>query len=650
MEGHVRQSLLLVLALAALLSLPAGAQVAGRWKITLDNDHGTTVGGELILASPNDASGSRVLLESRDSAWIPIRDSRVNDAGSVTFSVAAGDPLQFEGALSGDELKGTVAVRGEQRYRWRGVRLRADEEFYGALPRFRQLQIRIEPAHPIIILPGRWLAAAAALGETAESVRSGYIELSLRAGLVPLPPDSLTRFGLFRAMGLFRRNEMAQSARVTLEKIRANLRNDTAALRFDLLFRPGGRWQFDIHDVALSRARRPYPTLSWESVEPALAAAGLIERDRGGIDAVPLALYRLFVQSSNDSTAFRVAQQKLRQADAAAAAAVTALVSSYGEASEWYASALRFLLEQRWIPATGGGTRSPADLVRDVWRVAAPVPEVRSRLFGYPEGAVRIGTDSMLANLLITPENAPGRDWLHRHGTEKLMATLHQLSVPYDKRTGLRVAGTVFRLSSVQEYARESFSGFLEPRDIILVDPSYQPLLALGTVIHEWQHILHERARQTDRQNGAYRLTGDQLALTLLDPFVAEGFAEWLTEVILAPALTDFPLLGFGESEKRVSLPQNDPHQLGYLMARALARTVGTVEATMSLLVRSASDPQLVLQDPRVRRAWAAHRSADRTLARRNEPTLLPLAVFTIEDGAPDLVQSEVIAPYIPPP
>jgi hypothetical protein len=49
-----------------------------------------------------------------------------------------------------------------------------------------------------------------------------------------------------------------------------------------------------------------------------------------------------------------------------------------------------------------------------------------------------------------------------------------------------------------------------------------------------------------------------------------------------------------------------------------------------------------------VRRAWVSHRGADRTLPRRGEPLLLPMAVFTIEDGYPDLVQSQIIAPYIP--
>jgi hypothetical protein len=138
------------------------------------------------------------------------------------------------------------------------------------------------------------------------------------------------------------------------------------------------------------------------------------------------------------------------------------------------------------------------------------------------------------------------------------------------------------------------------------------------------------------------------VTFTPLDPFVAEGFAEWLTEEILEKVLVDVPLIGFGEAEKRISLPQNDPHQLGYLLARTLARSLGDPRATRLLLIRAASNPELVLRDPRVRRAWSAHRGPDRAMSRRGEPVLIPQSVFTIEDGHPDLVQSQIIAPYIP--
>ena len=516
-----------------------------------------------------------------------------------------------------------------------------------SLPRFRQLQIRFEPASPNLTLPGRWLAAATRLGETTEAMRTAYTELSLRSGLTPLPPDSVTRFGLLRVMGLFRRAELVAAAIATLEKIRPRLKSDTAQARFDYLFRPNGRWQVDIHDVALARARRPFPTLTWESTRSALATAGLLENEQPEVESVPFALYRLYVQSHVDTAAFRAALQKLRRNDPATAAQITSLVNSYEEAAQWFVNAITFLLDQRWIPA-GDLRESPAERVREIWRSAVPVPEIRARPFGYPEGAVRIGTDTFLVRSLIVPENASAQEWFKRNGSEELVATLHRLALPSSEQTRLKVGDDIYRLSSVKQYAGESFSGFLEPRDLILLDPSYQPVLALGTLIHEWQHILGERARQADRASGAFRLSAEEATLIQLDPFLAEGFAEWLSEVTLAGVREDFPLFGFGEAEKRISLAQNDPHQLGYLIVRALAQSLNDVQATRLLLIRSGANPELVLRDPRIRRAWAAYRGPDRTMARRGEPLLLPMAVFTIEDGQPDLVQSQIIAPYIP--
>lgn len=516
-----------------------------------------------------------------------------------------------------------------------------------SLPRFRQLQIRVEQGAPTLTIPGRWLAAAAALGETAGAMRTGYTEVSLRSGVAPLPPDSLSRFGLLRVMGLFRREELVTATIGTLEKLRANLPNDTAIARFDYFFRPNGRWQVDIHDVALVRARRPFPTLTWESTRSALGSAGLLEKEQPGVESIPFALYRLYVQSHTDSSAFRTTMLGIRGRDASAAAQITALVQSYEEAAQWFIAALRFLLEQPWV-GSGAERRSPADLVAEIWGAPVAIPDIRPRPFGYPEGAVRIGTDSILVRSLIQPENAAAREWLDHHGTEELLATLHRLALPVNEQIRLKTGDDIYRLSSVRQYAGESFSGFLEPRDLILLDPSYQPVLALGTLLHEWQHILGERARQADRESGASRFSTEQLTLMQLDPFLAEGFAEWMSEVILASVVEEFPLFAFGETEKRLSLAQNDPHQLGYLLVRTLARTLGDVQATRLLMIRSASSPELVIRDPRVRRAWSAYRGADRNMARRGEPLLLPMVIFTIEDGTPDLVQSQIIAPYIP--
>ena len=643
MEGYVKRIGLFLLCLGFFAALPAHAQIAGRWKLILENGSRASLQGELILTQRGGRTEGALLLENRDSAWIPLRDQRIDQAGTIEFSAGV-EPLRFEGRMVNEGLEGTASAPGERRYRWRGVRLQPGEEYYAALPRFRQLQLLVGSDRPHFSIPGRWLGAAAALGENSEAVRAGYTEVSLRAGLTPLSAESLGTLGLYRAMGLFRREEMVRAVVSTLERVRAGLRSDTAVARFNYLFRPAGSWQVDIHDAALARARRPFPTLSWQLARAALVAANLLEDEVPGAETIPLALYRLFVLSVTDTAQYRTAEQTMRRADASSAAAVTALMQGYEHAAQWYITVMHFLLEQRWI-AEGSMVRSPEDLVRRMWKTTRPVPELRIRIFGYPEGAVRTGTDSVLARSLLIPENAPAADWLSRHGTEKLMAVLHLLEVPYTERTRLNAGGEVFRLSSVQEFARESFSGFLEPSDVILLDPSYQPLLALGTLIHEWQHILHERTRQADPAAGGYTITGNQVEISQLDPFLAEGLAEWLTEEILGPALRDFPLLEFGEAEKRVSLPSSDPHQLGYILVRTLGRSLRDPRATLELLVRSGSDPARVVADPHLVRAWSQYAGPDRVIPRRGEPVLLPQATFTIEDGQPDLVRSEIFVP-----
>src|SRR6185436_3814435 len=113
----------------------------------------------------------------------------------------------------------------------------------------------------------------------------------------------------------------------------------------------------------------------------------------------------------------------------------------------------------------------------------------------------------------------------------------------------LDLSGQRYRVTSVGLAGTESFNGFLEPRDLVLLDPSYEPLLALGTLVHEWQHLLHEHLRDSA---AVFPVAGGPVRLTQLNPFLAEGLAEWAAEQILLPVSERYPLLRFGEAEKRL--------------------------------------------------------------------------------------------------
>ncbi len=653
MEGHViaaaatvlklPRSLWLLLPLCLFLAPPAFAQLSGRWKITIESATGSPQAGELRLEPDGSTSGG-LLLESRDSAWAPVTGLTIDSAGLVRFTARISEPARFEGQAEGDDFRGTATDGHQRKYRWAAVRIGPDDEYYAAPPRFRQQQIVIPAAEAHYRIPGRWLAAARAAGETAEAEIARYRAVATRAGIAPLPNDSLGTAVLYRAMGVLNRAEFMAAAVQTLEKIRSHLPSDTTARRFDYLFRPQGTWLVDVHAVALARAQRPFPALTWESARPALAAAGRLDNPAPGIEAIPLALYRLFALSHSDTAAFHAAQQLIRQSEPASVAAVAALLQGYEDASQWYLAAVRFLVERRWI-ATSAGRRSPADLVHDAWGGETAIPDLQIRVFGYPEGAERVGIPADVLTLIVKPDNAPARDWLARHGTPDLIETLHRLSFSHPDRMLLDLGGESYALSSVGEVAAASFSGFLEPRDAILLDPSYQPLLALGTVIHEWQHILHEHRRQVDPRARGFRLEGRQVMVRQLDPFIAEGMAEWLTEVILEPVSVDYPIVALGEAEKRVSLPDENPHHVGYRLVRVLAATLRDVPATMNLLIRGGSEPAVIMSDRRLVSAWSRFAGADRLISRRGGPVLVPQMLFTVEDAIPELLESRILGP-----
>jgi hypothetical protein len=627
--------------LCLLLTSAGSAQVGGRWRITLENSAGSPIVGELLLNQKGGHLEGTLLLASRDSSRVPVLNGSVGETGEVRFEAAPGEAMHFDGHLTDAGLEGT-ATNANDRFRWSGIRLDESVEFYAALPRFRVRQLIVASGGAYRI-PGRWLAAATALS-SGNRLHRHYADLATRLGLAPLPAESLGNAGLIQVMGLFRRSDMHEIAVKTLQRIRAGLRSDTAIARFDYLFHPSGAWLVDIHDVALARARRPFPALTWESASPALRGAGLLRDVIPGTDSIPLSVYRLASLSHSDSAGFLAVQQQLREADSASAFAVAALIEGYDDAAEWYVAVMDFLLRQRWFAGTSGPI-SPADLVARIWRTASPLPAIRTRFFGYPEGTVRIGLDSEIVTKIVNPENATGREWLARHGTAALVETLHRIVLTQGDRTILELGERRYRLSSIGVLGTESFSGFLEPRDIILLDPSYEPLLALGTLVHEWQHVLHEHARMVNQSGGDFTSTPRQVVIHQIDPYLAEGLAEWLTEDALSPIAAEYPLVAFGEAEKRASLPESNPHNLGYFMVQALAAAVDDRTHVLQLLVEHGSDPSAILGDRRVVRAWAGKTGADRVISNHGEDSLIPEVIFTIEDEQPDVVESRIVTP-----
>jgi hypothetical protein len=487
-----------------------------------------------------------------------------------------------------------------------------------------------------------------------------YASAASRSGLTPLEGHALTSQRSQHVMGLYRRAELAASARRTLESIRAAIPADSTRARFDRIFRRGGAWVVDLHDAALAWARSRGVQVRWESARPALIAAGWLPPgdSTDGLETVPRALYGLRVLSENDSAAFAAVYADLGRADSSSAAAVTLLLRGYAEGQRWYAEAVGFFLSEPWAPCGETGC-SIGDLIRNDWlRVRAPssgsptsTPQVQPQLFGYPQAVPHYGVPSGLFSRLVSADNELAGQWLQRHGPAALLQAIRWLPAG-DTTLGLLQFGReTVRLTTVPRQARESLNGFLEPRDVIAIDPGYSPLLAIGAVVHEWQHLAFRRLQLEDFAATLPKQVLPIITLPGIQPYVAEGFAEWSAERILAPLTVRWPLLGLGELEKRAGLAlesADDQHPLGYALVRELATVLKDPATTTRLLLRYAEDPSRIDGEPALRAAWRKHRGArDYVFAAGMRMVLMPEVTFTIEDGYPDVIATRILVPTI---
>jgi hypothetical protein len=521
------------------------------------------------------------------------------------------------------------------------------------LPRFTLHEIVTERNDSLVRIPGAWLRAAAAAVPESLAAQT-YSAVAARIGLKPLQGSVLASERSQHVMGLFRRAELLKACRRTLENIRAAIPSDTTRARFDRIFHPKGVWIVDLHDAALDWVRTRVPNFQGQDAWRSLAATHWVDpRDSLAVEALPRALYGLAVLAGTDSAGFADARRSLWRADSTSAAAVFAVLQGYAAAQRWYSDALGFLLNEPWLPDPNG--TSVQDLVRDGWRSVSPdgleipAPTIEPHWFGYPQAVPHYSVPPRLFAHLVRLENRQAAEWLERQGQAGLLRSLRWLPPGDSNLVLLQTRSETLRVSTVSRQAKESLNGFLEPHDAIAIDPGYSPLLALGAVVHEWQHLLF-RHRQLDMF--AARLAGKRpsiIGLPGIEPHIAEGFAEWSTERILAPLVRRWPLLGLGELEKRAGLVQSqsdDQHALGYALVSALAAALPDPTRTTELLLRHADAPGGILAEPVLRKAWGRYRGTP-DLAATHSPLrmLMPEITFTIEDGIPDVVSTRILLP-----
>ncbi len=588
--------------------------------------------GDLRLAQRGDALTGTLSLESSDGPPVQISGGRVSAGGEFSFAADAGEAMRFSGRRNGADLSGQVALKRGRAWQWSAQPLADGAEFYAALPRFRAAQLVIGRNQTELRLPGAWMAAA----DSQAGIEGRAATLAQAAGLTPIPAESLRAYGVLPALGITQRGEMVAVMTATLTSIRASLPAASQA-SFDALFRPRGAWLVDLHDAALDAARRRIPNASWESARPALAAASLLPSDLPP-DAALLqyAVYRLAVLRARDSAAYEGARERLALGGQEPARVTGALLDGYREAAPWQGQAVAFLLTAPWVEA-GGVRTSPAGLVAAAWgRTDLAVPVIRPRFFGYPEAVPRVGTPGAVVERLVVPENWAAEQWMTRHGTAGVLGLVRQLDLGLGANATLDADGPSI-LTSVAREAAATPAGFLEAGSEIIEDPGMPPLYAVATAVHEWQHLLMEGYRLSLPVGGAVRT--DRVGLRYLpsDLFLAEGFAEWMTELILAPVVARTPIVGVGDARKLAVLEAgnpSDPHILGLRMLRALAAATGTPVAARELVLAHGDAPADVAAAVP---AWRRAGPPERVLPVRRQRRLVPETRFTVEDRVGDV-------------
>ncbi len=605
--------------------------MTGRWLVRFSTGSGI-LRADLRLDRQAEGLSGSLVLQSSDDPPVTIRDGRVGPGGEFAFLVDGPEAMRVTGRLLGDGLAGQAALERGRLWSWTAQRLPDGAEFYAALPRFRAAQLEIGRNLDALALPGAWVAAAA--GPTGILARA--TGLAEAAGVAPIPADSIRAYGFLPSLGLSRREALLPAMASALASLRAALPRD-AQPDFDALFRPRGTWVTDLHDAALAVARQRFRTLTWDDARPALAAARLLPADQpAGTAEIPLAIYRLAVLRDQDSTAFQAARERLPRGGRGAAQMTEALLDGYRAAAPWQGAAVAFLLTAPWV-GQGGRRVSPAALVRAAWAPDEPsVPAIRPHFFGYPEAVPSVGLPAAAVGRIIIPENWAAEQWAERRGALAVLGVLRQLDPGVGTNTILQAGGPSL-LTTVGREGASTAAGFLEPGDAIVEDPGAPPLFALATAIHEWQHLLMERHRLSMPEGGTLQADAVGLRVVASDPFLAEGFAEWMSERVLAPIVAQVPLVGLGDGWKLAVLEANngaDPHVLGLQMMRALEAAMGAPDRAMAAVLSRGESPAAVAAGVP---AWRASPLPDRRVPIDGRRRLVPETIFTVEDGVGDV-------------
>jgi len=587
----------------------AGETLADRGELRLERDSG------------------RLLLISDDRAWQPITIDSLNDR-RIVFRF--GPALTFSGDVTSERMSGTVRERGEPVATWEASAIQPGTERWPVRPRVTVRQVITGRADTIASF------AAPLMRRTpgSEAILAEHATLAARMGLPPADQAAIAARSRGMMLGF------APLGRDAAEQLLLEIASTPAAdAHFRALFiGPEGHWRLDLHDAAwqFAIAARGQP-LNPDSLITLLTSLGA-RTDRASLRQTIWQLWGR-QQGREMREAFNNA---IAEHGSPAARDLQSLMTGYDFAVGWWLQAVEWLMESDWIRTDSGWT-SPATLVGRFWnRDSLQLPAIEPIHYGTVQAAPVIPLGPLEA-LLVMPSNAIAEEWLQQpERRAELLAAWRQLDIREPVPLAIDAGEGSMPVASTAEVINIRLGGFLAPRAAIRIEPAILPVFAVGTVVHEWQHILFEEARGRGDNPRAWRITPWGVKLFEADPWLGEGAAEWATEEIFASVRQTAPVFTLTEIEKRLTIAAmnaDDPHVLGYLLVRAAADAIDNPERLRDALVAHLEDPEAFA------RAVGLSGSPGRNLVRPSTAMLIPEVTFTLDGDAVERPRRRLVIP-----
>ncbi len=596
---------------------PPGSKAAERWELEIDGP-ATIEHGELRF----EGGAGKVVLESADSFFLPLEQLVRNDS-QISFSLASSH-RHFNGVIAGGKMAGTMMDLDGSLFTWNAQPIRAGARRWPVPPRLtvRQLQTGSDVAQ--IKVPGAWRAMLPDTGRLGGE----YLALAKAAGFASWRGDQLLARSEQIQLGLDR--SVHGSIVGALEAIE---KTPAAQHGFRQLFRGPRGLRVDLHDMAIEVALRVRPGFQLEqAMAPILALA---PRSAAPLDSTAEleVAWRFWSRFKSDSL-FALRLDSLEAVNPARVADTRALMRGYDDARFWWLNAVRWLMTETWV-ATRQGDRSPMQLVSAFWgKAPLPLPSIVFGYFGAPEAFPRPSVAPIIGRL-IKPANAIAGDWLDATGDRGDRYDVLRAWRTLDWGEPFRVisGGRSRYLTSPAVEARTHGGNLLETLDGVLIDPGIPPMLAIATLTHEWQHLILFGRRLQGRAPALLENT-DEIRLLEDDPWLAEGAAEWATDLILAPCRDQAPVLLAISQARRLALQQrtsDDPHALGYRLVRAAADRAHDATVVRDRLTRLLHD-----LNGFARVSGLADKStwSPLTLVRPVNAAVIPEVTFVFDGGA----------------